>query len=110
DRGDEDAKGERDNEYQRCHWITSSAWKRMDGGIARPSAFAVLRLMISSNFMGRSTGNSAGLVPCRILSTYEATPRYWYAMSYAYDRSPPAATASRPSCTEGNPLWTAKSM
>ena len=37
-----------------------------------PSAWAVLRLMISWNFMGYSTGKSAGLVPCRILSTIDA--------------------------------------
>ncbi len=32
-------------------------------------AFAVLRLMTSSNFVGCSTGRSAGLAPLRILST-----------------------------------------
>src|SRR5262249_33579325 len=49
--------------------ITSSAWKRMVGGIVSPSASAVLRLMTSSNFIGCSTGKSAGLAPFRILST-----------------------------------------
>jgi hypothetical protein len=49
--------------------ITSSAWKRSVGGIVSPSASAVLRLMISSNFVGCSTGRSAGLAPLRILST-----------------------------------------
>ncbi len=39
------------------------------GGTVRPSAFAVLRLMTSSNFVGSSTGRSDGLVPLRILST-----------------------------------------
>jgi hypothetical protein len=38
DRGDEDAKGERDNEYQRFHWITSSAKTRSVGGNVIPSA------------------------------------------------------------------------
>ena len=32
-------------------------------------ALAVLRLMASSNFVGCSTGRSAGMVPLRILST-----------------------------------------
>jgi hypothetical protein len=31
--------------------------------------FAAFRLMISSNFVGCSTGKSAGLVPLKILST-----------------------------------------
>src|SRR5438445_586451 len=40
----------------RGYLSTSSAWKRMVGGIVRPRASAVLRLMISSNFVGCSTG------------------------------------------------------
>ena len=35
----------------------------------RPSAFAVLRLMTSSNLVGCWTGRSAGLAPFNILST-----------------------------------------
>src|SRR5262249_16071452 len=35
----------------------------------RPSALAVLRLMISSSLVGFSTGRSAGFTPFRILST-----------------------------------------
>ena len=49
--------------------ITSSAPARIAGGIVRPSAFAVLRLITSSNFVGCSIGRSAGLAPLRILST-----------------------------------------
>ncbi len=49
--------------------ITSSAWKRTVGGIVRPKAWAVLRLITSSNFIGCSTGKSAGLAPLRSLST-----------------------------------------
>jgi hypothetical protein len=49
--------------------ITSSAWKRRVGGIVIPRAFAVLRLMTSSNVVGCSMGRSAGLAPFRILST-----------------------------------------
>ena len=52
-----------------AYLITSSAWKRSVGGIVRPSASAVLRLMTSSNVVGCSTGRSAGLAPLRILST-----------------------------------------
>src|SRR5215475_8070223 len=51
------------------HSITSSARASSVGGTSRPSALAVLRLMISSNLVGYSTGKSAGLAPLRILST-----------------------------------------
>ena len=50
------------------YWITWSARTSTDCGIVRPRAFAVLRLMTSSNFVGCSTGRSAGLAPLRILS------------------------------------------
>src|SRR5262249_4042905 len=49
--------------------MISSAWKRRVGGIVRPSAWAVLRLMTNSNFGGCSIGRSPGLAPRRILST-----------------------------------------
>src|SRR5262245_17862219 len=52
-----------------CHLITLSALAKTFGGIVRPICFAVLRFITSSNFMGRSTGRSAGLVPFKILST-----------------------------------------
>ena len=39
------------------------------GGIVRPSCLALFRLMISSNFVGCSTGRSPGFAPLRILST-----------------------------------------
>src|SRR6266851_5081161 len=58
------------------HSITRSARDRMDGGIVRPSAFAVLRLMTNSNLVGCSMGRSPGLAPLRILSTYVAARRY----------------------------------
>ena len=41
------------------YWITSSARPSSDWGIVRPRAFAVLRLMTSSNFVGCSIGRSA---------------------------------------------------
>ncbi len=47
------------------HSITSSAMASTPGGIAKPSVFAVLRLRISSNLVGNSTGMSAGFSPLR---------------------------------------------
>ena len=51
------------------HRSTRSALASTFGGIVRPICLAALRLMISSNFIGCSTGRSAGLAPFRILST-----------------------------------------
>jgi hypothetical protein len=52
-----------------CYSITSSARATSVGGMVRPRAVAVLRLMTSSIFVGCSTGKSAGCAPFRILST-----------------------------------------
>jgi hypothetical protein len=49
--------------------ITSSARVSRIGGISRPIALAVLRLMTSSNVVGCSIGSSAGLAPLKIWST-----------------------------------------
>jgi hypothetical protein len=49
--------------------ITSSARERSVGGMVTPRVLAVFRLMTSSNFMGSSTGKSAGLAPLRMRST-----------------------------------------
>src|SRR6267378_954376 len=46
----------------RTHSITSSARNRIDIGSSMPIALAVLRLTISSNLVGCSTGRSAGFV------------------------------------------------
>src|SRR5215470_942832 len=51
------------------HLITLSALASTFGGIVSPICFAVFKLITSSNFVGRSTGRSAGLAPFRILST-----------------------------------------
>ena len=51
------------------HSITSSTMESSPDGRARPRAFAVFRLMTSSNLVDCITGNSAGLVPFRILPT-----------------------------------------
>src|SRR5206468_5134044 len=47
------------------HLITLSALASTFGGIVRPICLAVVRLMTSSNFVGCSTGMSAGLAPLR---------------------------------------------
>jgi len=60
--------------------ITWSARRRSDCGSVRPRAFAVLRLITRSNFVGCSTGRSAGFAPFRILSTYVAARRKFSAM------------------------------
>src|SRR4030095_15825642 len=56
--------------------ITLSAFVSVHCGIVRPICLAVLRLITNSNFVGCSTGMSAGLVPLRILSTKIAARRY----------------------------------
>jgi hypothetical protein len=52
-----------------AHLITRSALANTFGGIVRTICFAAFRLMMNSNFVGCSTGSSAGLTPFRILST-----------------------------------------
>ena len=52
--------------------ITSSASESRLSEILRPSAFAVLRLTTSSNFVGCWTGKSAGLAPLRIARSVDA--------------------------------------
>src|SRR6266481_4644370 len=72
----EEAAGHRAKERPPIHhWITSSARPSSDGGIVRPRALAVLRLMTSSNFVGCSMGRSPGFAPLRIMSTYVAARR-----------------------------------
>jgi hypothetical protein len=39
-----------------------------EGGIVRPRALAVLRLIVNSNLVGSSTGRSAGFAPLRMRS------------------------------------------
>src|SRR5262249_26534155 len=56
------------DEIPPSHSITSSASASSVGGMVRPSALAVLRLMTSSNLVTCSTGMSAGFAPRKILS------------------------------------------
>jgi putative zinc finger/helix-turn-helix YgiT family protein len=53
----------------RAYSITSSARSRINGGIVRPSALAVLRLSTTSNLEGRCAGRSAGFEPFRMRAT-----------------------------------------
>jgi hypothetical protein len=49
--------------------ITWSADACSVSGMTNPSALAVLRLIVNSNFVGCCTGKSAGLAPLRMRST-----------------------------------------
>src|SRR3954454_24424333 len=60
----------------RTHSITSSAMAISVGGISRPSAFAVFRLMANSNLVDCITGRSTGFSPLRIRPVYVPTWRY----------------------------------
>src|SRR5262249_27225939 len=62
-----DRAAEQRDELAPSHSITSSASCCNCRGTLRPRAFAVLRLITSSNLVGCSTGRSAGLSPLRIL-------------------------------------------
>jgi len=55
--------------YTDAYLITLVACSRTADGIVTPRAFAVFKLMTKSNFLGCSTGRSAGVAPLRILST-----------------------------------------
>ena len=55
-----------------------------------PSAFAVLRLMTISYFVGACTGRSAGFSPLRMRSTYPAARRYGSIVSAPYACRPPS--------------------
>src|SRR5262249_15905897 len=56
------------DELAPSHSITSSAVESSGGGTSRPSARAVLRLIISSYLVGACTGRSAGFSPLRMRS------------------------------------------
>ena len=63
---------EQRDELAALHSITSSARASNVGAISKPMALAVLRLTISSNFVGCSTGRSSGLAPRRTLASIRA--------------------------------------
>jgi hypothetical protein len=60
---------EKRDELAASHSMTSSASARRFGGTSRPSAFAVFRLITSSNLVGCMTGRSAGFSPLRMRPT-----------------------------------------
>src|SRR5262249_18222703 len=62
------AADERD-ELASPHSITSSARASNVGGMSKPSALAVFKLMTSSYLVGAWTGRSAGFSPLRMRST-----------------------------------------
>ena len=55
--------------HRQLYSITSSARASTEGGIVRPRALAVLRLITSSYLVGDCTGRSAGFSPLRMRST-----------------------------------------
>src|SRR5262249_7626645 len=83
------------------HSMTRSATARIEGGNVRPSAFAVFRLITSSNVVGCSIGRSRGRAPLRIQSTYPAARRKLSARFAAYVIRPPASANSLAPYTAG---------
>ena len=59
----------------RDQWTRRFTRCRTCGGTVSFRAFATFRLTASSNDVGCSTGKSAGLTPCKILSTKNAARR-----------------------------------
>ena len=64
------------DELAPVHSITWSARPRRGSGTARPSALAVLRLMVRSTLVACCTGSSAGFSPLRTRPVYSPTRRY----------------------------------
>ena len=89
--------------------ITSSARASIVGGMVRPSAFAVLRLITSSNFVGCSTGMSLGLPPCKILITKDALRRNVSGPEAPYDINPPTSAKARGTVAAGKRCLSARS-
>ena len=58
------------------HGITSSARPSSAGGMVRPSALAVFRLITNSKRVGRSIGSSPGRAPLRILPANDPRRRH----------------------------------
>src|SRR5882672_10145771 len=85
-----------------CHLMTRSARANTFGGIVRPICLAAFRLMMNSNFVGCSTGRSAGFLPLRILSTSIATRRLVSTRSTPYDMRPPASASALLLCNAGS--------
>src|SRR5215831_6143501 len=69
------AAEQRDEVAALHHSITSSVRASSEIGGSRSSAFAVFRLMTSSNLVACWTGRSPGFSPLRMRSTYDAARR-----------------------------------
>ena len=80
--------------------ITSSARAINVLGKLRPSALAVLRLMVSSKLVGCTTGNSVGFAPLRILETYSPACHHAFgkACSVAHEPSGRDHLSKRVNC------------
>src|SRR5215472_13801130 len=85
---------EKRNELPPSHSITSSASCWSLSGTSRPKALAVLRLITSSNLVGCSTGNSAGLAPRITLATIWPVCHHIRERLGPYESSPPASACS----------------
>src|SRR5439155_27051108 len=80
---------------RRAYSSTASARCKNALGIVRPMAFAVLRLMASSNFVGCSMGISFGSLPCKIFCTNLAPCRTEVGPSAPNDIRPPISANAR---------------
>src|SRR5262249_16461167 len=74
--------------HRRNHSITSSARATNVGGMVRPSARAVCRLMTNSNLVGCWTGKWDGSAPLSILSTKPTARRNKSPLEAPYVISP----------------------
>jgi hypothetical protein len=68
--------------------ITSSARASSVGGTSRPRAWALLRLIISSNLVGCTTGRSAGFSPLRMRPVVDAGLTVPFGKATAVARQP----------------------
>src|SRR5262249_60093121 len=97
---------EQPDELAALHSITSSAPASSILGMTMPRAFAVLRLITSSNLVGACTGRSAGLAPRRMRLTYSDARRNWSMASTPYDtRPPPRQSTDRGKLPECETVW-----
>lgn len=74
------------------HSTTSLALASNEGGIARPSAFATVTLMINSCLVGKWKGMSLGFAPLKMRSISRAARRARLEISIPYDMRPPNST------------------
>src|SRR6266511_3247631 len=86
---------EQRDEIAANHSITASTRSKNASGIVRPMAFAVLRLIASSNLVGCSMGKSLGCLPCKILCTNLAPCRNAAGPSAPNDIRPPISANAR---------------